>query len=395
MKKRWRLLFAINLILIGCLGCQIGDSIWSNHQMTACMSEEKKEKISDDWQKYEGKNDAENEGPRNKSSQNEAIGDKESGITTKNNGTEWEKDEEKKHKSKNNEGKDAQEDQAKHTVGDICLSPFFDQEHNQEHEQDQEVLSYKNVKVDKLSDFDYLLQNYYIVDSSTTVGKDLLDAKFLLEESLRVQKKIREPEILIYHTHSQEGYVDSVEGNIDTTVVGVGDYLAKLLEEKYGFFVLHHRECYDVNDRDHAYSNALEPLQKILDENPSIQLVLDIHRDSVDENTHLVTEINGKPTAQIMFFNGLSRTTALGELTSLPNPNLEENLACSFQMELAAKEFYPDFTRRIYLKGYRYNMHLCPKSMLIEVGAQNNTLEEAKNAMEPLADLIWKVFGDQ
>ena len=61
-------------------------------------------------------------------------------------------------------------------------------------------------------------------------------------------------------------------------------------------------------------------------------------------------------------------------------------------MEVAAETFYPGFTRRIYLKGYRYNMHLCPKSMLVEVGAQTNTLEEAMNAMEPLADIIDKVI---
>ena len=61
-------------------------------------------------------------------------------------------------------------------------------------------------------------------------------------------------------------------------------------------------------------------------------------------------------------------------------------------MEVAAEKFYPGFTRRIYLKGYRYNMHLCPKSLLVEVGAQTNTLEEAMNAMEPLADIIDKVI---
>ena len=93
-----------------------------------------------------------------------------------------------------------------------------------------------------------------------------------------------------------------------------------------------------------------------------------------------------------MFFNGLSRTTSQGNLSYLPNPYIEDNLAFSFQMQLAAAEYYPGFTRRIYLKGYRYNMHLCPKSMLIEVGAQTNSFEEAKNAMEPLAILLAKVL---
>ena len=199
------------------------------------------------------------------------------------------------------------------------------------------------------------------------------------------------PQILIYHTHSQEGYKDSRAGDDSTTVVGVGDYLTQLLEDK-GFQVLHHKGKYDVGDRDHAYSNAAGPVEQLIKENPSIQVVIDLHRDGVNEKTRLITEINGKKTAQIMFFNGLSRTTATGDIAYLKNPYIENNLAFSFQMQLAAAETYPGFTRRIYLKGYRYNMHFCPKSMLVEVGAQTNTVKEAKNAMEPLAELLAKVL---
>ena len=62
-------------------------------------------------------------------------------------------------------------------------------------------------------------------------------------------------------------------------------------------------------------------------------------------------------------------------------------------MQIAAEEYYPGFSRTIYLKGYRYNMHYCPKTLLVEVGAQTNTVQEVKNAMEPLADLIAKVVS--
>jgi stage II sporulation protein P len=245
---------------------------------------------------------------------------------------------------------------------------------------------------EKLNDFDYLRQNFYIVDSSTTVGSDQLNADQLLGEDMTISEEGDGPQILIYHTHSQEGYADSVEGDPSTSVVAVGDYLAQLLTEKYGFRVLHHTGEYDVGDRDHAYSNAAPALEEILEEYPSIEVVIDLHRDSISSDTRLVTEINGKSTAKIMFFNGLCRTVASGNLTGLTNPYLEDNLAFSFQMQLAAAEYYPDFTRKIYLKGYRYNMHYCPKSLLVEVGAQNNTLEEAKNAMEPLADVLSKVL---
>ena len=105
-----------------------------------------------------------------------------------------------------------------------------------------------------------------------------------------------------------------------------------------------------------------------------------------------MTEQNGVQMAQVMFFNGLSRTTKTGDIEYLYNPYIADNLAVSFQMQLKAAEYYPGFTRRIYLKGYRYNMHYCPKTLLIEVGAQTNTLEEAKSAMVPLADLLNKVL---
>ena len=243
----------------------------------------------------------------------------------------------------------------------------------------------------KLEDYDYLRQTFYQVDNTTTIGRNQLNAEKLLEPDMTIDTDTDGPQILIYHTHSQEGYKDSKAGDPKTSVVGVGDYLTELLEQK-GFSVLHHKGEYDVGDRDHAYSNAAPAIQKLLKKNPGIQVVIDLHRDGVNEKTRLVTEQNGKKMAKIMFFNGLSRTTATGDIPYLKNPYIAENLAFSFQMQLAAAEYYPDLTRKIYLKGYRFNMHFCPKSMLVEVGAQTNTFEEAKNSMEPLADLLDKVL---
>ena len=151
---------------------------------------------------------------------------------------------------------------------------------------------------------------------------------------------------------------------------------------------------YDVEKRDYAYSNSLPALEAILKENPSIEVVIDLHRDGLD-GEKLVTQIDGKQVAKIMFFNGLSRTTAMGDIDYLYNPYIADNLAISFQMQLKAAEYYPGFTRRIYLKGDRYNMHYCPKTLLIEVGAQTNTVSEAMNAMVPLADLLNKVLTAQ
>ena len=252
----------------------------------------------------------------------------------------------------------------------------------------------KKINRKKLEDFDYLRQTFYQIDNMTTIGKDQLCVDKLMKPDMIVDTSVDGPQILIYHTHSQEGYKDSEPGDLSESVVGLGDTLTKLLEDK-GFRVLHHKGTYDLPDRDHAYSTAAPKIEQIIKENPSIQVVIDLHRDGVAESTRLVTEQNGKKMAQIMFFNGLSRTTSIGDIAYLKNPYIEDNLAFSFQMQLAAAEYYPGLTRRIYLKGYRYNMHFCPKSLLVEVGAQTNTLKEAQNSMEPLADLLGKVLGGE
>ncbi|MDE7311240.1 MAG: stage II sporulation protein P [Eubacterium sp.] len=243
----------------------------------------------------------------------------------------------------------------------------------------------------KLNDFDYLIQNFYRVDSTTTTNSKQLNAAEMLAKDMRIDKKQEGPQILIYHTHSQERFADSKDAS--ESVVGLGDRLAELLEDTYGYQVLHHKGRYDLPDRDNAYSRAAPAVEKLLKENPGIQVIIDLHRDGVAENTRLVEKVNGKDTATIMFFNGLSHTTAQGDISYLYNPNLADNLAFSFQLQLAAAEYYPGFSRFVYLKGYRYNLHYLPKSLLVEVGAQTNTYQEVLNAMEPLADVLDKVLS--
>lgn len=127
---------------------------------------------------------------------------------------------------------------------------------------------------------------------------------------------------------------------------------------------------------------------------PSIEVVIDLHRDGI-EGEKLVTDIDGKKTAKIMFFNGLSYTNKNGKIGYLENPYINENLSFSLKLQIEAAKYYPGLMRKIYLKGYRYNLHLKPKALLIEVGAQNNTVEEEMNAMEPLADIIARVLSGE
>ena len=247
--------------------------------------------------------------------------------------------------------------------------------------------------MDKLADFDYLVQNFYQVDSTTTIKSDQLNVEALTGRNMKISHDPSAPQILIYHTHSNEGYADSIAGDASTTVVGVGDYLTTLLTEQYGYNVIHDRGEYDAV-RDKAYKEAAPALETILSDHPEIDVIIDLHRDGVGENTRLVTTVDGVPMAKVMFFNGLSRTSALGDISYLPNPYIADNLAFSFQMQLTAAEYYPGYTRKIYLKGYRFNMHYRPKSLLVEVGAQTNTLQEALNAMVPLADVLNKVLKE-
>lgn len=247
---------------------------------------------------------------------------------------------------------------------------------------------------EQLADYDFLIKHFYSIHASTTAGRELMKADEFLAEDFTLKGSADSPQILIYHTHSQETFADYGAENPEATVVGIGNYLTELLTEK-GYHVIHDTSVYDLKggrlDRNKAYTYALDGISGILQENPSIEVVLDIHRDGVNEKLHMVNQVNGKPTAPIMFFNGVSQTPE-GPIEYLPNPYREKNLAFSFQMQLDAEAYFPGLTRKIYIKGLRYNQHLRPRSALVEVGAQTNTYQEALNAMEPLAEVLHMVL---
>ena len=252
-----------------------------------------------------------------------------------------------------------------------------------------------DLSMERLNDFEYLVSNFYTVDSVTYINPSELNASELLGKDLRIDLSTGGSKILIYHTHSQETFADS-DNDPSTSIVGIGRYLTEILNNKYKIPTMHHEGVYDlINgklDRSEAYEFAKPEVEQILAENPSIEVVIDLHRDGVADTTHLVTEINGKPTAQIMFFNGMSRTISNGNIRYLKNPNKQMNLAFSLQLQAQAAKKYPGFTRKIYMKGYRYNLHYRGRSLLVEVGAQNNTLSEAKASMSLLAELLSDVL---
>ena len=265
---------------------------------------------------------------------------------------------------------------------------------------EQETVALPHPQIDlsqaKLADFDYVMNQFFILDSNTETNAQQISAPRFLKEDLSVKKDSSVPQILIYHTHSQEAFADSREGQTEDTIVGVGDHLTELLEKTYGYQVIHITDPFDMMggtlDRSKAYDYARASIEKVLEENPTIEVVIDLHRDGVPDDRHLVTQVNGKPTAQLLFYNGLSYTVSQGAVSYLPNPYIEENLAFSFQLEYQAAQYYPDLYRGIYLAGLRYNLHLKPRALLLEAGAQTNTVEEVRNAMEPFADILNRVL---
>ena len=250
----------------------------------------------------------------------------------------------------------------------------------------------KKYLLENLLNLDYLKDTFYIVNSTTKMTKKEFNVEYFLERDLSIEKK-EEPQILIYHTHGSEGFVDSRKGESADTVVGMGDVLAQYLTEKHGYQVLHDTTLFDMkdgkNNRNYAYSDALTYMEQLLKKYPSIEVIIDLHRDA---GTKRVATIQGKKVAKVMLFNGLCRNTH-GVLSYLPNENLLDNLAFSFQMKLLGDEMYPGLMNRIFLKDYRYNMHLAERYLLIELGTEQNTVEEARNAMEPLSDVLAQVLG--
>lgn len=144
------------------------------------------------------------------------------------------------------------------------------EEDQKETEQEETNDAEKRLLEEKLKDFDYLVSRFYSIDKTTTIGSDQLDAVKMASVDLVVPKNPDIAQILIYHTHSQEGYKDTAPGDESKTVVALGERLAKELEA-FGYGVMHDRTSFDKENRDYAYSNAEPVIQKLLDDNPSIE----------------------------------------------------------------------------------------------------------------------------
>ncbi|MCC8097923.1 MAG: stage II sporulation protein P [Eubacterium sp.] len=253
----------------------------------------------------------------------------------------------------------------------------------------------EKAEAENITNLDLIKEKYYIVDGKTGLDPSLFNTEEFERENLTIKPEKNKPKVLVFHTHSHEAFADSREGEEEDTIVGVGERLCEILENNYGIGCLHVTDRFDYVDGAVSILGAYERMEPVireyLENNKTIEVVIDLHRDGVNEGTRLVTNIKGKSTAQIMFFNGICRIWNGGVLEAtagLENPYLKTNLAFSYKMKQNADLLYPGFARKIYINAYRYSLHMKPLSSLVELGAQTNTVEEAYNACEPLAEII-------
>lgn len=203
------------------------------------------------------------------------------------------------------------------------------------------------------------------------------------------------PKVLVIHTHATEAYAPNGAAfyditasdrnqNIRENVVSVGTTLCHTLEEK-GIEVLHDTELHDYPSFNGSYAHALSAIESYLAEYPGIQVILDIHRDSIiyDDNTKAkpLTQINGKNAAQLMFVVGTDEK-------GLYHPNWRENIKSAIHFQNAINQRYPTLMRHINLRQERFNGHTGKASMIIEVGSSGNSLAEATYAIQLAGECI-------
>ena len=225
-----------------------------------------------------------------------------------------------------------------------------------------------------------------------------LDVAALAEAQLTLSLPEEGPQVLIVHTHGSEAYTPDgadtyvATGECRTTdteksVVRVGDEIAKVLTEM-GLTVVHDTGLYDYPEYNGAYDRSLAAVEDWLAQYPTIQVVLDVHRDALigaDGTVYKpITTINGEPCAQVML--------VMGSNALYDHPGWLENLALAVQVQKEMNTLWPTLARPIGLRENRYNQQTAPGAMLVEVGSHGNTLQEALAAARMFARALGAVL---
>ena len=222
-----------------------------------------------------------------------------------------------------------------------------------------------------------------------------VDIDMLCSQPLDIKLELAEPEVLIVHTHTTECYNgDEMTGESERTtneaynMCKIGEIIAGTLDS-YGIKTVHDKTIHDYPSYQGSYTRAQKTIESNLSKYPSIKVVLDIHRDAYNypDGTKLSvsTDINGSKTAQVMLVLG---TDSMG----LSHPFWQSNLTLAAKIQNTAQMMYPGIMRPVNLRRERFNMHLTKGSILLEIGSNGNTLEEAVSAAEKIANSIAAVL---
>lgn len=235
------------------------------------------------------------------------------------------------------------------------------------------------------------------IRNSTSYEPDLA---WLLTEGTSLTLPAEGVQILIVHTHGSEAYTPDGADQYEMSdsyrtedrqfnVIRVGDELAARLES-YGLNVVHDREIYDYPSYTGSYSRSGEAVQAHLAEHPETAIVIDLHRDALgtaDVVYKTVAALDGEASSQLMMLVGTGES-------GLEHPNWEENLKLALTLQAAVNAEYPTLARPISLVKERYNQHLTTGSLILEVGSNGNTLQEALTAVRRYADAIGPVLAE-
>jgi len=215
----------------------------------------------------------------------------------------------------------------------------------------------------------------------------------LMQQPLSWYLSLPEPTVLILHSHATESYTKGGEAYRESSpyrtldeaynMLSIGDRVVEVLAQR-GIIAIHDRTLHDYPDYNSAYGSSRESAQSYLAAYPGIQLILDLHRDALEQNggqLRTAATVNGQPSAQLMLVMG---TDAGG----LSHDSWEDNLSLGLKLQTQLERLCPGITRPMALRRERFNQDLLPGALLVEVGAAGNTHEEALLAAEQLACAI-------
>lgn len=198
------------------------------------------------------------------------------------------------------------------------------------------------------------------------------------------------PLVGVYHTHTAESFIPTSgvshrPGGQRGDIVEVGSALIKQLE-KHGIKSVHNTNIHDYPSFMKAYGSSEITVKNMLSDYPSIQMLFDIHRDA-DKRENVTATVNGVQVAKILF------VVATGQ-QDLVQPHWQENHAFAKLIDAKLNQHYPGVSRGIQLVEWRYNQHLHPRALLLEVGCQENSREEAERTMEMLGDVLAEIIAE-